>query len=118
MSLVLHGGHGKSLFLTRDSIRIVEEHQGERRDIGIPIRRISSVEVKKPGAFDGYIRFVVPGGRTYDHAFTLTGGAFNAAHDDHSVTFSALDDYDIALKIKLQVETWVPATSSSRPEAP
>jgi hypothetical protein len=106
MSLVLHGGHGKSIFVTRDAIRIVQEHQTERHDKGIPFRHIASVEVKKPGAFDGYIQFSIAGGRPHDSAFTLTGGTFDAARDDNAVTFSSHEDYDVALKIKLLVESW------------
>ena len=109
MSLVLHGGQGKTLFLTRDSIRIVREHLNERHDTAILIRHIAAVDVKKPGAFDGFIHFSVAGGRTYDSGHGLTGGSFDAARDEHAVTFSSMDDYDVALKIKLHIETWSPA---------
>lgn len=113
MTLVLHGGHGKSIFVTRDSIRLVQEHQAERHDKGLPIRHIAAVDVKKPGAFDGYIHFSVAGGRPHDSAFSLTGGAFDAARDDHAVTFTSLEDYDVALKIKLCVEGWTPHLTES-----
>lgn len=108
MSLVLHGGHGRSIFVTRDSIRLVQEHQAERHDKGLPIRNIASVDVKKPGAFDGYVHFSIAGGKRHDSAATLTGGAFDAARDDNAVTFRSQDDYDVALKIKLYVESWQP----------
>lgn len=113
MTLVLHGGHGKSVFVTRDSIRLVQEHQAERHDKGLPIRHIAAVDVKKPGAFDGYIHFSIAGGRPHDSAFTLTGGAFDAARDDNAVTFSSLEDYDTALKIKLLVESWQPPAAGA-----
>lgn len=117
MTLVLHGGHGKSIFVTRDSIRLVQEHQAERHDKGLPIRHIAAVDVKKPGAFDGYIHFSIAGGRPHGSASGLTGGAFDAARDDNAVTFSSLEDYDVALKIKLQVESWQPhATVSAADE--
>jgi len=106
MSLVLHGGHGKSLFVSHDAIRIVHEHLAERHDTGIPIRNIAAVEVKKPGAFAGFIQFSIAGGKPHDNAQGLTGGAFDAARDGHSVTFNGLDDYDIALKIKVYIESW------------
>ena len=106
MSLVLHGGHGKSLFVSRDAIRIVQEHLAERHDTGIPIRNIAAVEVKKPGTFDGFIQFSIAGGRAHDNSHTFTGGTFEATRDGHSVTFSSLEDYDIALKIKVYVESW------------
>jgi hypothetical protein len=111
MTLVLHGGHGKSIFVTRDSIRLVQEHQAERHDKGLPIRHIAAVDVKKPGA--GYIHFSIAGGRPHDSAFTLTGGAYDAARDDNAVTFTSLDDYDTALKIKLLVESWQPHSADS-----
>jgi hypothetical protein len=106
MSLVLHGGHGKSLFVSHNAIRIVHEHLAERHDTGIPIRNIASVEVKKPGAFDGFIQFSIAGGKPHDNAQAFTGGAFDAARDGNSVTFSGLDEYDIALKIKVYIESW------------
>lgn len=108
MSLVLHGGQGKSLFVSRDSIRIVQEHLAERRDKTILIRNVSAVEVKKPGAFDGFIQFSFAGSIPHDSAYTLTGGAFDAARDENSVTFSGTDEYDVALKMKVYVESWTP----------
>ena len=112
MSLVLHGGHGKSLFVARDSIRIVQEHLAERRDKAILIRHISAIDVKKPGAFDGYIQFSFAGGTPHDAGGSFTGGAFDAARDENAVTFTSLDDYDVALKIKVFVEAWTPAASA------
>lgn len=108
MSLVLHGGHGKSLFVAQSSIRIVQEHLAERRDKAILIRHISAVDVKKPGAFDGYIQFSFAGSTPHDASGTFTGGAFDAARDENSVTFATLEDYDTALKIKVFVESWTP----------
>ncbi|MCC6991964.1 MAG: hypothetical protein IT181_23375 [Acidobacteria bacterium] len=112
MSLVLHGGHGKSLFVAQGSIRIVQEHLAERRDKAILIRHISAVEVKKPGAFDGYIQFSFAGGTPHDASSTFTGGAFDAARDENSVTFATLEDYDVALKIKVFIEAWTPPTGA------
>ena len=112
MSLVLHGGQGKSLFVARDSIRIVQEHLAERRDKAILIRHITAVEVKKPGAFDGFIQFSFAGSTPHDSSASFTGGAFDAARDENSVTFASLDDYDVALKIKVFVEAWTPATGA------
>jgi len=97
MSLVLHGGHGKSLFVAHGSIRIVQEQLAERRDKTILIRHISAVEVKKPGS------------TPHDSTGTFTGGALDAARDENSVTFATLDDYDVALKIKVFVESWTPS---------
>jgi len=113
MSLVLHGGQGKTLFVSHDSIRIVQEHLNERRDKAILIRHITSVEVKKPGAFDGFIQFSIAGGTPHDSSFTLTGGAFDAARDENSVTFGGMEAYDIALKIKVSIESWTPTGASA-----
>lgn len=108
MSYVLHGGQGKSLFVTRTSIRIVQEDQHERRDKVLLLRHVSAVEVKKPGAFDGFIQFTIAGGKPHDNSSSLTGGAFDAARDENAVTFSDDETYDLALKIKLHVEAWSP----------
>ena len=116
MSLVLHGGQGKSLFVSRDSIRIVQEQLAERRDKTILIRNITAVEVKKPGAFDGFIQFSFAGGTPRESANTFTGGAFDAARDENSVTFSGTDEYDIALKIKVYVESWSSADAHAARE--
>lgn len=105
MSMVLHGGRGKTLFVTRHSLRIVQEHLGERRDTALLMRHITAVEVKKPGAFDGFIQFSIAGGVPHDNASSLTGGAYDAARDETSITFADLESYDLALKIKLHVET-------------
>ena len=72
--------------------------------------RVSAVEVKKPGAFHGFIQFAFAGATPHDRGHTLTGGAFDAARDENSVTFAGADEYDMALKIKLFVESWSPAT--------
>jgi hypothetical protein len=108
MSLVLHGGHGKTLFVTRDSLRIVQEHLSERRDKAILIRHVTAVEVKKPGAFDGFIQFSFAGSTPHDRSSSFTGGAFDAARDENSVTFESAEAYDIALRIKLHIESWSP----------
>lgn len=113
MSFVLHGGQGKTLFVTRDSIRIVQEHQHERHDKALLLRHVTAVEVKKPGAFDGYIQFSIAGGVPHDHSASLTGGAFDAARDENSVTFGDQESYDLALKIKVHVESWTPPAGVS-----
>lgn len=113
MSFVLHGRQGKSLFVTRTGIRIVQEDQHERRDKVLLLRHVSAVEVKKPGAFDGYIQFTIAGGVPHDSSQSLTGGAFDAARDENSVTFGDADTYDLALKIKVHVESWTPEGAAS-----
>lgn len=109
----MHGGQGKSLFVTGTGIRIVQEDRHERRDKVLLLRHVSAVEVKKPGAFDGYIQFTIAGGVPHDSSSSLTGGAFDAAHDENSVTFTDAETYDLALKIKVHVESWAPAGVAS-----
>jgi hypothetical protein len=113
MNFVLHGGRGKTLFVTGTSVRIVQEHQQERHDKALLLRHVTAVEVKKPGAFDGFIQFTIAGGVPHDHSASLTGGAFDAARDENSVTFTDQDSYDLALKIKLHVESWTPPAGGS-----
>lgn len=113
MIFVLHGGQGKTLFVTRDSIRIVQEQQHERHDKALLLRHVAAVEVKKPGAFDGFIQFTIAGGVPHDHSASLTGGAFDAARDENSVTFGDQERYDLALKIKLHIEAWMPTPAAS-----
>lgn len=113
MSMVLHGGHGKTLFVTRDCVRIVQEHLNERRDKALLLRHISAVDVKKPGAFDGFIQFSFAGARPHDNSTSLTGGAYDAARDENSVTFGDLETYDLALKIKAHIESWAPQGSAA-----
>ena len=40
-------------------------------DKGLPIRHVAAVDVKKPGAFDGYIHFSIAGGRPHDSALDV-----------------------------------------------
>src|SRR5437867_1834000 len=53
--------------------------RGERR---IPLANVTSVELKKPGATRGYIRFSVPG------AVETRGAVRAATADDNAVLFS------------------------------
>lgn len=77
------------------------------REKTLPIRNISSVEVKKPGAFaSGFIQFSIAGGVSRNSSFTFTGGAFDAAQDENSVVFRDDVAYRSALKIKNYVESY------------
>lgn len=85
-----------------------------KREKTLPIRNISSVEVKKPGSItSGFIQFSIAGGAVRDSSFTLTGGAFDAAKDENSVLFIGTESYEIAIKIKEYVENYREAPSSA-----
>ena len=109
-ALVLQGNQGKTLYASEDAIRI--EKKGVltgKREKTILIRNVTSVEVKKPGGFVGFIQFSIAGGKSRDSSYTLSGGAFDAVKDENSVVFNGDDKYQIALKIKAHVESWSPA---------
>lgn len=105
MELVLHGNQRKTLTVAGDSVRI--EKKGlltGKREKTFPIRNITSVEVKKPGAFVGFIQFSIAGGTAHDSSYKLSGGAFDAVKDENSVVFNGQEKYEIALKVKAYVE--------------
>ena len=107
MDIVLKGLQGKTLLVSGDSARIEKVGWlGGKREKTLPIRSITSVEVKRPGAFSGFIQFSIAGGKALDSTYTLTGGAFDAAKDENSVVFVGTENYEIALTIKSYVETW------------
>ena len=106
MDLVLQGGQGKPLTVSGDTIKI--EKKGlltGKREKTIPIRGVTSVEVKQPGAMAGFIQFSIAGGKARDSSYTLSGGAWDAAGDENSVLFGSPGQYEIALKIKEYVES-------------
>ena len=107
MQLVLKGKQGKTLTVAGDVIKIAK--QGlltGTREKTIPIRNITSVEVKKPGAFVGFIQFSIAGGKARDSSYTLSGGAFDAVQDENSVVFNDNERYEVALKVKSYIESW------------
>ena len=119
MGLVLTGKQGKSVAVAGDAIRI--EKQGlltGRREKTLPIRNITSVEVKKPGAFAGFIQFSIAGGKARDSSYTLTGGAYDAVNDENSCVFNGQEAYEIALQIKAYVENWAAQQTSGVASAP
>ena len=116
--LVLPGKQGKTLYVSGDSIRI-EKTGGffaEKREKTLPIRQITSVEVKKPSTFVGFIQFSIAGGKAHDSSYTITGGAFDAVSDENAVTFLGDEHYKIALQIKEYIEQW--AARQGAPPSP
>lgn len=114
MDLVLKGLGRKTVSVAGDSVKI--EKNGlltSSREKTLPIRNISSVEVKKPGFAAGFIQFSMAGGKSLDSSFKFTGGAHDAARDENSVVFSGDADYETALRIKAYVESWSSARSTT-----
>jgi hypothetical protein len=107
VELVLCGLQRKTLSVAGDSVQIEKKGilTGARHKT-LAIRNITSVEVKKPGAFSGFIQFSIAGGKARDSSFTFTGGAFDAAGDENSVMFTGQENYDVALSIKAYIESW------------
>ena len=119
MSLKLEGLQGKTAVVDGNNIRIIKKGGvfSAQREKAIPIRNISSVEVKKPGTFtSGFIQFSIAGGIARDSSFTFTGGAFDAASDENSVLFINDQNFQIAVQIKQYIES-ESASVSAPPQA-
>lgn len=113
--LSLSGRLGKTVIVDGSTVKIAKKGGifATQRDRTIPIRNITSVEVKKPGPLVvGFIQFSIAGGAVRDASWTYTGGAFDAVNDENSVVFADLESYEIALQIKSYVENFhdTPAT--------
>jgi hypothetical protein len=67
----------------------------------IPLRQISSVEIKKPGLMAGYIQIAEIGTSKNKG---LSSGAMQAALDENSVLFNWPSDYEAAMKVKTFIE--------------
>lgn len=109
MKLELHGGQKKSVIAEGANIRIVKGGGlfAGAREKTLPIRNITSVEVKKPGVvWAGFIQFSIAGGKARDSSFTISGGSVDAAGDENSVVFNDYKSYQIALRIKEYVEDY------------
>lgn len=111
---ILHGTQGKTLEVVGASIQIRKAKRffAAAREKSIPIRNITSVEVKKPGRLVvGYIQFSIAGGLARNSSYTFTGGAFDAVQDENSVIFVGDSDYQTALRIKDYIENFVDPSS-------
>src|ERR1022692_4487891 len=107
--LILKGHQGKTVIVDGSSVKIIKEGWllASKREKGILIRNVSSVEVKKPGVLIvGFIQFSIAGGAARDSSFKTTGGAFDAVKDENSVVFKDKESYDIALMIKRYIEEY------------
>lgn len=112
---------GKSILVEKNSIIIKKKGWifAAAREKTIPIRNISSVEVKKPGFLAaGFIQFSIAGGATRDSSFKFSGGAFDAAQDENSVVFVDEKAYRIALEIKEYIENYSEAIPNKNQDTP
>lgn len=115
MNITLEADQGKTLVVDGDAIRILKKPSffSEARDKSISIRHITSVEVKKPSTFVGFIQFSLAGGTPKNSSYTVTGGAMDAVKDENAVVFMGEDKYQTALKIKTYIDSWSDATRAS-----
>jgi hypothetical protein len=107
--LALAGIDGKSVLVDQGIITISKKKGmfNAARDKSIPIKNVTSVEVKKPGAFIvGFIQFSIAGGIARNSSYTITGGAFDAVQDENSVAFRDKRGYEDALAIKGYIEQY------------
>jgi hypothetical protein len=107
--IVLNGKQGKQVVVDGATVKIIKKGSllASKREKTLPIRNISSVEVKKPGALiTGFIQFSIAGGKARDSSHSLTGGAWDAIQDENSVVFSDITEYETALEIKKYVENF------------
>jgi hypothetical protein len=116
--LVLEGRQGNSVIARDGTITIVKEAGvfSSRREKVLPIRNITSVEVKRPGPFVvGFIQFSIAGGQPRNSSYTWTGGAFDAVQDENSVVFGDDTCYRMAMSIKSYVEQYSQADGQGTP---
>ncbi|MBI1976152.1 MAG: SHOCT domain-containing protein [Candidatus Omnitrophica bacterium] len=111
----LEGRQGKTVFVEGSAVKLIKRRSllASQREKTIPIRNITSVEVKKPGALvAGFIQFSIAGGAVRDSSFKITGGTFDAVQDENSVVFADKAAYEVALQIKEYVENYKETPSS------
>jgi hypothetical protein len=107
--LHLKGRQGKTIIVDGATVTITKKGwiAASQREKIIPIRNITSVEVKKPGSLVvGFIQFAIAGGASRDSSFKFTGGTFDAVKDENSVVFADEESYANALQIKEYIENY------------
>jgi hypothetical protein len=112
--LFLEGRQGRSVIVHGTTVKIINKAGvfAARREKILPIRHITSVEVKEPGAFfAGFVRFSIAGGQSLD-----TSDEFDAALDENSVVFDGTDNYVMALEIKTYIEWFTETDSQASPK--
>lgn len=107
MEFVLDG-NDKCLRVQGGTVKIIKKAGlfSAQREKVLPIRNISSVEVKEPGFFVGFIQFSIAGGKARDSSYTLTGGSFDAVTDENSVVFNGKQNYQLAIQIRDYIQQY------------
>lgn len=109
MPIVLEGRQGKSVVVDGCNVKINKKGWllATQREKVLPIKNITSVEVKKPGPIiAGFIQFSIAGGAARDSSYKVTGGTLDAVQDENSVVFAGNENYEIALNIKKYIENF------------
>jgi len=119
MGLVLEGRQGKTVIVEGNTVKILKKARlfAAERERVLPIKNITSVEVKKPGPFVvGFIQFSIAGGIARNSSFKISGGTYDAVQDENSVVFDGQEKYQDALKIKNYIENYTePSNKSTQP---
>ncbi len=117
MQLELDGSSKRSVIVDGSSIKIIK-HAGifsPKRERTIPIKHITSVQVKAPGEiWAGFIQFSTLDAIEKKSALSFTGGSFTAAKDENCILFSDHEAYETALKIKRYIEKYLETMPKSR----
>ncbi len=109
MLITLKAHQGKTVIVDGNVVRIVKKGGifASKREKTLPIKSITSVEVKKPGMMTvGFIQFSTAGSVARNSSFTLTGGSFDAVQDENSATFRDKAEYQTALLIKQYIDNF------------
>lgn len=80
-------------------------NQGIKGAKTIPLKSVTSIQIKRPGMTNGYIQFGVLGG------LESRAGVFNATQDENTVMFSK-KYYDDMLNLKENIESIIFSKSS------
>ncbi len=118
--MFLQGRQGKSLIVHGGTVKIIRKAGvfAAQREKVLPVKSITSVEVKKPGwLVAGFIQFSIGGGKARDSSYTVTGGASDAAQDENSLVFAGDDKYKVALKIQSYIAQYGQNDGHGAPQA-
>lgn len=88
----------KAITITRKGFMSLSTH-GLKGDKTIPLKNITSVQLKKPGLTSGYIQFGVLG------SIENKGGIFGATQDENTIMFLKAN-YNDMLELKEYIESY------------
>lgn len=96
---------GRAITITRKGFINLANH-GLKGDKTIPLKSITSVQIKKPGFTNGYIQFGILGG------IENKGGVFAATQDENTIMF-AKKHYEDMLELKDYIDSYISGDSST-----